>query len=359
MATIQDVARLANVSVSSVSNVLNGRTERLNPATFERVQEAIRTLGFRPSQVARQLKTGQTPMLGLLVPSTANPMYGQLALKIEAEAQRQTGYRVLLGNTNRDREQESRMLDDLLSFGVHGVIIVSSLTDEQHFEPATRQGLAMVSYDGGVDPNMPARIDHVAPDNFQAGHLAASHLIALGHRHIAFVMPAGRTVSRASKIAGFEAAATEAGIAETAEVIECPPAAHYGDAELAELGQVLAARLARTTARPTGLIAVNDMMAIGLMSGLHQASLSVPADVSVIGMDDIGMCSYTNPALTSVAMPFGDMAEAMVRRVMLRLAQPGLAPIRLCFPSGLVVRQSTAPPPAVNRVAGAPARRRG
>ncbi|MGT2490406.1 hypothetical protein ACU4GD_07350 [Cupriavidus basilensis] len=108
-------------------------------------------------------------MLGLLVPSTANPMYGQLALKIEAEAQRQTGYRVLLGNTNRDREQESRMLDDLLSFGVHGVIIVSSLTDEQHFEPATRQGLAMVSYDGGVDPNMPARIDHVAPDNFQAG----------------------------------------------------------------------------------------------------------------------------------------------------------------------------------------------
>ncbi|MBB1632412.1 LacI family DNA-binding transcriptional regulator [Cupriavidus sp. UME77] len=358
MATIQDVARLANVSVSSVSNVLNGRTERLNPATFERVREAIRTLGFRPSQVARQLKTGQTPMLGLLVPSTANPMYGQFALKIEAEAQRQTGYRVLLGNTNRDREQESRMLDDLLSFGVHGVIIVSSLTGEQHFEVATRQGLAMVSYDGGADPNMPACIDHVAPDNYQAGHLAASHLLELGHRRIAFVMPAGRTVSRASKIAGFQAAVKEAGLGD-AVVIECPPTAHYGDAELAELGQVLAGQLAQVSTRPTGLVAVNDMMAIGLMSGLHQAGLSVPADVSVIGMDDISMCSYTNPALTSVAMPFGEMAQAMVRRVMLRLAQPDEAPVRLCFPSGLVVRHSTAKPPAANRLAGALAPRRG
>ncbi|MGO4330248.1 LacI family DNA-binding transcriptional regulator [Cupriavidus sp. 2TAF22] len=349
MATIQDVARLANVSVSSVSNVLNGRTERLNPATFARVEQAIRTLGFRPSQVARQLKTGQTPMLGLLVPSTANPMYGQFAVLIEAEAQRQTGFRVLLGNTNRDRDQEASMLDDLLSFGVHGVIIVSSLTDELHFEAPARQGLAMVSYDGGVDPRVPARIDHVQPDNFQAGHLAASHLIALGHRRIAFVMPAGRTVSRACKIDGFLAAAREAGIGDGAEVLECPPSAYYGDAELAELGQLEGMRLARSKSRPTGLIAVNDMMAIGLMSGLHQAGLSVPADVSVIGMDDIGMCAYTNPALTSVAMPFGEMAEAMVRRVVMRLAQPELAPTRMCFPSGLVQRQSTAPPLAPRR----------
>ncbi|MDF3834945.1 hypothetical protein P3W85_18555 [Cupriavidus basilensis] len=142
------------------------------------------------------------------------------------------------------------MLDDLLSFGVHGVITVPPLTGEPQFAALARQGLAMASYDGGAGPDVPARIDHAAPDSFQAGHLAASRLAGLGHRRIAFVMPTGRTVSRSNKIAGF-------------------------------------------------------------------------------------------------------MAAAMVRRVMPRLSQPALAPLRLCFPGGLVVRQSSAPPPAANRLAGA------
>src|SRR5690606_20842337 len=101
MATIQDVARLANVSVSAVSNVLNGRSERMREDTFIRIQQAIDKLGYRPSQIARHLKTGQIPLLGMLVPTTSNPSFGQLAVAVEESAQRKFGYRVLVCNTHR------------------------------------------------------------------------------------------------------------------------------------------------------------------------------------------------------------------------------------------------------------------
>ncbi len=136
MSTIQDVARHAGVSISTVSNVLNGRADRMRRQTLDRVEAAIQALGFRPNQAARQLKTGRTSMLGLLVPSIANPMYGFIAREIETSAQERYGYRVLLGNTYRNREKETGFFDDLLAQGVRGVIVISSLVDERHFENA-------------------------------------------------------------------------------------------------------------------------------------------------------------------------------------------------------------------------------
>lgn len=346
MATIQDVAALAKVSVSSVSNVLNGRTERLSATTFERVEAAIRQLDFRPNQVARQLKTGHIPMLGVLVPSTANPMYGHLALKIEVAAKEQYGYRVLLANTYRDKEQETRMLDDLMSFGVRAVILVSSLTDERHLDAAIARGMAVISYDRRAGSDAHSFIDHVSPDNFKSAYLAANHLIACGHKRLAFVTPASRTISRTNKIAGFLAAAQEAGLADSARIIDGPASAEYGDSQLADLGFAMATDLARHAQRPTGVIAVNDMMAIGLTAGLRHAGLSVPEQISVIGMDDLILSSYSNPPLTSVAVPIEEMAHTMVQRVMLRLNQPALPPEEFLFEPTLMMRDSVAAPPA-------------
>jgi DNA-binding LacI/PurR family transcriptional regulator len=344
MKTIQDVAALAGVSVSSVSNVLNGRTDRLSRDTYQRVEDAIRELGYRPNLVARQLKTGHAPLIGLLVPSTANPMFGELAVHVEAAARDAHGYRVLLGNTHRDREQESRTFQDLIALGVRGVILASSRTDEDHLEAAIGRGLAVVSYDRGGDGDARSRIDHVSPDNRLASRLAVEHLVAHGHRRLALATPDIKTVSRSLKRDGFLDAARDAGLAADVRVIEGATGSGYGDSHLADEGYAMAGRIAAMKDRPTGIIAINDMMALGLMAGLRHAGLAVPADVSVIGMDNLVMTSYANPPLTTVEMPSAQMAQTMVAMVVERLAQPDLPAREVLFQPRLIERQSVASP---------------
>ena len=344
MATIHDVAALAGVSVSSVSNVLNKRSSKLSAATFKRVEQAIDTLDYRPNLIARQLKTGHTPMLGLLVPSTANPMYGQIAQEIEKSAQKLFGYRLLLGNTHRNPSEEAGMFQDLLSFGIRSVIVVSSMADEAHMEEAALNGLSVVSFDRTTPAEAGSRIDHVAPDNFRAGYLAADHLLAYGHKHLAFLVPRGRTVSRSNKINGFLSRVNDSTGTATAEVIEGSIAESFGDSELAELGSAMAVQIAQMQPRPTAIVTVNDMLAIGLLSGLHRVGLRVPQDISVVGMDDLSIAAFTNPGLTTVAMPLVAMADAMVQRAIQRVTQPEMAPGSFIFQPTLVERHSVAAP---------------
>ena len=349
MSTIADVAREAGVSVSTISNVLNGRTDRMRGETLQRVQATIAALDFRPNRAAQQLKTGQTPMLGLLVPSIANPMYGYIAREIETAAQERYGHRVVLGNTYRNKDKETGFFEDLLAHGVRGVIVISSLVDERHFESAVQRGLVMVSYDRRATPGAASAIDHVSVDNFEAAQLATEHLIAQGHQRLAFVTAAGQTMSRSEKMKGFFAAAEAAGLRESARVIDGSTSAGYGDSEMADVGRLLAARIAKERKRPTGVVAVNDLLAYGLLAGFRDAGLAVPADVSVVGMDGLFLSSLTSPGLTTVRLPVPEMAQTIVERVIGRLADPAIAPAEFLFKPTLVQRESVAAPPKATR----------
>ncbi|SFV04301.1 transcriptional regulator, LacI family [Polaromonas sp. YR568] len=342
MSKIRDVASLAGVSTSTVSNVLNGRANRMAAETLARVEAAIAELKYRPNSTARQLKTGYTPLIGLLVPSMANPMYGFIAREIETLAQERYGFRIMIGNTYRDKDKELRFFDDLLAHGVRGVIIISSLIDEQHVEAAAERGLVMVSYDRRATPNMTSIIDHVTVDSFESARIATQHLIDMGHRRLAFVTPAGRTMSRNEKIAGFMAAAKGAGLEGSAQVIEGTPVDEYGDSMMSEVGRAQAGLLAKLPGRPTGVIGVNDLMAFGLMAGFRDAGLSVPDDVSVIGIDNVFLSTLMHPAMTSVRLPVPEMAQVMVERVMSRLADPAIATQEFIFQPTLVARDSVA-----------------
>lgn len=332
--------------MSTISNVLNGRVDRMRRETLQRVEAAIATLGFRPNRAAQQLKTGHTPMLGLLVPSIANPMYGFIAREIETLAQERYGFRIMIGNTYRDKDKEARFFDDLMAHGVRGVIIISSLIDEQHFESAGERGLVVVSYDRRATPGVESGIDHVSVDNFEAARLATAHLIERGHTRLAFVTAAGMTMSRREKINGFMTAAASAGLAASAQVIEGTPLNEYGDSMMSELGRIEAAALVarKGSERPTGIVAVNDMMALGLMAGFREAGLSVPADVSVVGIDDVFLSALMHPALTTVRLPVPEMAHTMVERVMSRLADPTLPTGEFMFQPTLMARASVAAP---------------
>lgn len=343
MSTINDVARLAKVSISTVSNVLNGRTGQMGRETLARVEHAVAELGYRPNRAARQLKTGQTMMIGLLVPSLGNPSYGMIAREIEAVSWQRHGYRVIVGNTYRDPKHERAFLDDMASQGVRGVIIISSLADESHIEAPIKRGLVAVSYDSHTRRDVPPILDYVSADNAAGTRMAVEHLVASGHRTIAFLTPEIWTFSRAEKRKGFLDAVAKAGVHGI--VIEGAVASSYADEEMAELGQSLAVPLARHPDRPTAAIAINDMMAIGLIAGLKDQGLALPDGLSIVGMDGISLGAFISPPLTTVRLPLPEMANTMVDRIMLRLKQPETAPAEFRFVPSMLIRGSVASPP--------------
>jgi len=338
--TIADVARRAGVSISTVSNALNGRPERMRKQTMDRIEAVIAELGFQPNRAARQLKTGHTPLIGLLIPSIENPSYGSLAHAIEVVAQESHGFRVLLGSTYRNREKETSFFDDLLSHGVRGVIVISSLADQSHVHAAVRRGLVAVSYDRRAPARQAFPIDYVSMDNAMAAKLAVEHLLEQGHTRLGFVTASGRTLSRTEKLEGFLAAARKRGATGSAEVFERKAASAFGDAEMTELGYALAHDIAKKRPRPTGIVAINDMLAIGLIAGMRQCGIKVPHEISVIGMDDLALSALVSPAVTSIRLPLAEMALTMVSRIIGRLADPNIPTREFLFQPTLIARES-------------------
>ncbi len=342
MATIQDVAQRSGVSVTTVSNLLNGRTERMSKTTLAKVKRAIKALDYRPSLAARQLKTGQAPVLGLLVPSIANPMFATLARETEIAAKKGYGYRVLLGNTYRQREEEIAFLDDLLAHGVRGIIVVSSLVEQSHFQHAIDRGLVIVNHDRRTLEANVGRIDadNISLNNFDAGRMAAQCLLDSGCRRLVFATPAGATISRRDKIDGFLTAVEDAGLTTYPEVVEGKALSAYGDHELTEIGVELAAQIAAMERWPDGVVATNDMLAIGLLAGFRKCGVKVPEDISLVGIDDMILSALVSPAITTVRAPVAEMARLTVDRLMARLADPTLPVQDFLFTPTLVLRES-------------------
>lgn len=337
-ATIEDVARRAGVSISTVSNVLNGREARMRPATLLRVRQAIAELSFRPNQSARRLKTGHTPMIGLLVPSIANPFFGSLARWVE-EAAIQHGYGVLLCNTQRSAEREQEYAQAFMAQGVQGVILGSSLQAQEHLVPLVQRGLAVVSFDRTAQ-HAELPMDYVSLDNHRAGAIAADHLLALGHRHLAYVSAPLRSINRNARMQGVQAACSSSGARLEVQVGDVT--AERAELEMAELGREAALAMHAEGCAATGYVAMNDMLAIGLMAGLRQCGLRIPEDVSVIGIDDLFLGQYISPALSTVRQPMQEMASAAIERVLARMKNNGEPPHEVVFVPKLVVRESTA-----------------
>ncbi|QMI03367.1 LacI family DNA-binding transcriptional regulator [Citrobacter sp. RHB25-C09] len=342
MANIRDVAKHAGVSVSTVSNVLNGRTDQMRAETLERIQQSMQTLNYFPNRVAQQLKTGHAKMIGLLVPSIVNPSFAALAREVDLAAKKRL-YRVLIGNTYRQVEEEEAFLDDMFSHGVRGIIVAACDIEKPHFVQAAKQGMMMVNYDGRMPANVESdgfTLDSVSMDNVDAGRMAAEHLIARGCRTLIFATVAGMTPSRAHKIEGFLSVVKQHGLYREGMIVEGQAMAAYGDTEMTELGRALAQKIGQQSPLPDGIVAINDAFGIGLMTGLHQAGINVPEQISIVGIDNISLSELVYPGLTSIMPPLKEMAEVMVERLIDRIENPALAPQEYLFPPSLVTRQS-------------------
>jgi DNA-binding LacI/PurR family transcriptional regulator len=336
-ATIEDVARSAGVSISTVSNVLNGREARMRAETLVRVQQAIAELNFQPNQSARRLKTGHMAMIGLLVPSIANPFFGALARWVE-EAANAMGYGVLLCNTQRNAEREQAYAQAFLAQGVKGVILGSALQAQEHLAPLIARGLAVVSFDR-MASDVPLQMDYVSLDNVQAGAMAAEHLVALGHQKIAYVSAPLRSVNRIARLEGARDACAKRNIPFESYIRDVTPG--QTEMEMAELGRAAAIDIHALGAQATGYIAMNDMLALGLLSGMRQCGRRVPEDISVMGIDDMFLGTYLSPTLTTIRQPMRDMASAAVERVLARIKNSDEPAHQQVFTPELVEREST------------------
>ena len=346
-ATITDVAQLAGVSISTVSNLLNGRSERMRPDTKARILDAIEKLNYTPNQVARQLKTGHSPIIGLIVPSVANPFYGIFARHVEAAALK-SGYQVLLGNSDRNPEREQRYAEELWGYGVRGIIYGSSLVQYSHLHNLITKGLHVVAFERPSQRDDQITIDSVGIDNNLASRLATKHLLSLGHKRIGFLSGPILTVSRMERLAGYQAALTEANIEADPSLIWdiAPHGDNYGDADAVALGRQGTQELLSRANPPTAIFAINDMFAFGAYSGAKDLGLNVPTDLSVVGVDDITLTEIVHPPLTTIRQPIAKIADIAVERLVARL-QGSLSEIQghqLLRPQ-LIVRSSTAVSP--------------
>lgn len=327
--TIRDVAALARVSVATVSRVVNRNSHRVSPATRRRVLSAVRALDYRANIIAQGLKQRRTRTVALLVPDISNPFFPAIARGIEDRAQ-ERGYAVLFCNTYENLERERAYLELLRKRMIDGLIFATVGSNTRHLRTLHEDHLPVVLVARDV-AGVP--IDAVLVDNFRGEFQAATHLIGLGHRRIAYIAGPASLHIAAERRRGYVTALDAAGIARDDRLLV------EGDFS-AEGGRKAIQRLMERGVRFTGVIAANDLMAIGAMEALKHSGRRIPEDVAVVGFDDITFASLVSPALTTVAQPKYKMGQLAMDRLLVLLESTDGGPQHIVLPPELVVRES-------------------
>lgn len=319
----------------------------MSQATRDRIDHAMEALGYVPSASARQLKLGHAHILGLIVPSVANPFWGEFVRATE-DAAIVKGYGVLVGSSERLPDREQLYAEAMYGHGIRAIVFGSSPVSISYLAPLTERGVHIIAFDRRFYAGDFPGIDSVTIDNVRAGELVTEFLIELGHRRIGFLSAPIKTASRRDRLEGYRDALVTAGISfDRSLVWEGTKDSAFGDFEGAVVGQAGAATLLGRSDPPTAIVCINDFYALGACAGARQLGLAVPDDVSIVGFDDTAFAALAQPPLTTIRQPIPAMAEAAVELVVSKLkADPEADPIQREFPPELVVRESTAPPRA-------------
>jgi DNA-binding LacI/PurR family transcriptional regulator len=334
---IKAVAARAQVSTATVSRTING-SNKVNPATAARVHQAVEELNFVPNHNARALGSGRSNLLGLIISDITNPFFPELVKAFERIALLQ-GKDVLITNTDYDSERTRQCVTRLLQRKVDGVAIMTSEMDDHLTELFRRSGIPVVFLDvGSAGPGMSCvRIDYPA-----GVEMALSHLTALGHTSIAFISGPMQLASARTRYRAFTESSARDHLSAYPGLLQ--EGNHRTDGGYEAMRRILA-----LDELPTAVLCSNDLTAIGALGAIAKAGLKVPEDISMIGFDDIKLSAYTSPGLTTVRLPYSDIARASVRALVRESDQDGrtreegepkmIQPI-------FVERHSTGPAPA-------------
>lgn len=328
---IRDVAARAQVSVGTVSNVLN-KPDIVSPATLEKVQKVMDELGFVRNDLARQLKMGGGTTLGMIVLNVANPFFGDLAHACETAAE-DLGHTVIVGSSDQLPKREDRYIDLFEEQRVRGMLIAPLGGATERIERLVRRGMPVVLFDINAGAG---QFCSVALDGSLGGYQATAHLIETGRRRIAFL--GGPLHQVEDRWRGAQRAVAEAPECTLSHI----DTADQTIAEGRRIGELLADLPAGE--RPDGIFAANDLLALGVMHALVLADgIAIPRDIAIVGYDDIDYAASAIVPLTSVRQPLGTLAHEAVRLVMDDAKNPDHEHEHLLLPPTLVVRASSAP----------------
>jgi LacI family transcriptional regulator len=334
MATIKDVAARAGVSFTTVSHVVNN-TRPVSSDVRVKVEAAIKELNFVPSAVARSLKARTTSTIGVLVPNSTNPYFAEMSRGIEDYCERH-GYCVILGNSDDNAEKQRKYLRVLVERRIDGLIIASAGDEATLAEALRLIDLPVVIVDrevSGVEADL-VQIDHGV-----GAYMAVRHLLDLGHRRIACISGLEGMAVGQARVAGFRRALLEAGVSPD----DCP----IVQSDYTSPGGYHAAVGLLEGYRPTAIFATNDMMGLGVLRAAAERGIAVPRELSVVGFDDIELCRFFYPALTTVGQSIVMLGERAAQTLIERVTKRyGGVARRLVISPEMTLRESTGAPPA-------------
>lgn len=334
--TIQDVAKTAHVSKSTVSRVLSGNYEYMRADTREKVELAVKRLGYRPSSIAQSLTSKRTNTAAILISDIGNPFYPDVIHGVEQVAF-ENQYGIFLCNTNYDLDRGLELIRSLVDKRVDGVMLMSSSMTDDWLDELTDNGIPTVVLDWDIQ--LAQRNLSTIQVDFEPGIKAAvNHLVSLGHTRFAHVSgPLTWPTSRTRRDVFLSALKLHQIFPENVPILE-------GNLRM-DGGRQAAIQLMGLSERPTAIFAANDLTALGLMAELKAQGLRIPQDVSIVGLDDIYLSSQSDPPLTTVALPRREIGE-LAMKMLLRWFKTGIEaqalPMIEKVESSLVIRASTA-----------------
>jgi LacI family transcriptional regulator len=326
---MKEVAERAGVSVATVSYVLND-ARKVRPETERRVLSAAKELGYSPNTAARSLVMGRSSMVGLIVPDIGNPFFPEITKSFQ-DAARLSGLETIVMNTNYDLQRTRDTVDRLVSLQVPGAAFLTSQVDPAIRLALSAKGICAVYLDHGVAG---PHISGIAIDYAHGIQAAVAHLLELGHRRIGFIGgPANGAAAKLRKFAFLDCASSRTDI----EV-------RVVDSDFSVQGGYFSCSKLLNDFPATAVMAANDMMAIGAMHCAYDRKIAVPSEISIVGFDDITFAQFTQPALTTVAVPRQDIGRLAFQSLWSLVSDSSRAGMEYEVKTGLVVRQTTAPP---------------
>ncbi|RBM52140.1 transcriptional repressor PurR [Vibrio tarriae] len=329
MATMKDIARLAGVSTSTVSHVIN-KSRFVSDEIAERVNNAAQQLNYAPSALARSLKMNRTKTIGMLVTTSTNPFFGEVVKGVERSCYHK-GYNLILCNTEGDNQRMKASINTLLQKRVDGLLLMCSTLEGERLDVFDRYpDIPVVVMDWG--PILFAS-DKIQDNSLQGGYMAAKHLIECGHKEIGCITGPLIRHQAQMRYEGYKRALAEAGIAINPDWIvesdfECE-GGYNAFEKLCERGKL-----------PSALFVCNDMMAMGVIQAASQRGLRVPDDLSLIGYDDVHIAKFMTPALTTIHQPKYRLGKAAVDTLLYRLENPDTTAQVVQLEPTLTVRNS-------------------